>query len=276
MPSFLEIAVELVAGPVTEVLPISGGGHAALAAMLFDLTPDLHVQLACSLGLLLGTLGFLYPAVVGLVRGGARVAPSKPRSSGPVAPSEQGDRVLVAAGTVAVVAAALAVRANVASWSHEPVLVGASLLISAAVLVGTFWAPEGDRDAPTTAGAILVGAVQGGALLPGLSGSALALAALLWLGVRRRRAFELCFLMVIPAEAVLLGRYLPGVHTPRLFARGFVDVAWTGVATLLALFVTTLALRVVRGAVLRGWLPLFALYLVPLAVATLAWSYARP
>ncbi len=111
-----------------------------------------------------------------------------------------------------------------------------------------------------------MGAVLGAAMLPGLSRTGIALAALLWLGVRAARAFELAFLMTIPTDAV------------RIFWTGG---ASDGVPAMLVLLVMVtgaalLALRVLRAAIRRGLLPLFSVYLAPMVIATLTWGYARP
>jgi undecaprenyl-diphosphatase len=111
---------------------------------------------------------------------------------------------------------------------------------------------------------------QGIAVLPGLSRSGITLATLLWLGIASERAFELSFLLSLPALTVgaLLGArvalYRDDEGAILLYAAALVCVVGVG------------ALEVLRGALLRRILWVFAVYLVPLGVATLAWGYARP
>jgi len=93
------------------------------------------------------------------------------------------------------------------------------------------------------------------------------IAILLWLGVSAERAFDLSFLIALPA---VLGAEL-------------LDARHSGLAGLSVLYATFIAfvvgvgtLLVLRGVLVRRVVYVFAIYLVPLGLATLAWGYARP
>ena len=60
------------------------------------------------------------------------------------------------------------------------------------------------------------------------------------------------------------------------FAFRGADVAVLVLGTAVAFAIGTASLRAMRRILIGGKLPLFAFYLVPLAIATLAWGYARP
>ena len=96
------------------------------------------------------------------------------------------------------------------------------------------------------------------------------LVALLWFGVKRERAFELSFLMSLPA--VFGALILEAPHALRSSG----SAASLGLGTLVSFVVGIGALYLLRGVLIRGRLSLFAIYLFPLALATLAWGYARP
>ncbi len=280
MVPFLWTAAMAVGGAATEVLPLSAGGHAALATLLLGVDADARAELACATGAWLAKVIFFRTQIAATAegaRGGLRKSPrpSPPSTQGRAGP---GDASLVGVATVALVAVGLAVRDHMPAWGYEPTLVGASLLVTALALASTLWAPQGDREAPTPWAVLLVGAVQGVATLPGLSGPALVLASLVWLGVRRERAFELCFLLVIPGEAVLLlARSLgPAARGSLASSGGAVEITRFVLVMALAAVVGGGCLQALRAAVERRLLPLFSLYLVPLAVATMAWAYARP
>ena len=281
LPLVESLALGLV-GVVTEILPLSSGGHAALASLLFGVERSEVVTLATGLGVWLACIVFLRARLAITLKSGAFLVrhPGRRRSALGMQHGEDdvnGERTAgaIAVATIALVAVALGVHGASGAWEREPTLVGASLLLTAVAVASTLWAPDGDRDVPTLWGALLVGAVQGVAVLPGVSRTAVALASLLWLGVRAERAFELCFLIAIPAEVlfVALVRPLAGVcGMPHSAEAIGVTLALIGVVAL----VGVATLRLLRTVVERRLLPVFALYLVPLAVATTAWAYARP
>ncbi len=263
-----------LAGAATDILPLSSGGHLALASLLLGVDVQPAVSVAIGAGSWLACVIYLRRSGATTLRGlaslGRRVGTTGSRGT----PWTDGERtagsVLVA--TLSLVAVDGSLRTIVPVWGREPTLIGASLLLTAIALASTLWAPAGDWGAPTLLGAAMVGAVQGAAILPGLSSPAVGLASLLWLGVRRERAFELCFLIAIPASALLALTARP-LATLRPLEGSALEAA-----TLTALVAATcfLPLYALQRAVTRRLLPLFSVYLVPLAVATLAWGYARP
>ena len=185
------------------------------------------------------------------------------------------DAAFVALATVPTAFVGLAVRRYVEDWSGSLFVVGIGLLASAIVIVlATWFAPapaEGSHArAPAWVGALLVGVAQGAAVVPGVSRSAVTLASLLWLGVGAERAFELSFLVAIPAAIAAL------ILESRHSFHGDEGPGAIAVAATLALVVGVGALHLLRRIVTSGKLHWFAFYLVPVAMATLAWGYARP
>ena len=108
-------------------------------------------------------------------------------------------------------------------------------------------------------------------MLPGLSRSGVALATLLWLGVSAERAFELALLASLPAIAlaIAIDAHRAGGGPLAVSGEGLVGGA-------IAFGIGLLALPMLRRAVEHSKLHWFAIYLVPLAAATIAWGYARP
>ena len=252
---------------VTEFLPVSSDGHLAIARLWFGNDVDLALTVQIHVGTLLATIIVLWDRVRDAVARGlpALIAPARFQES-------QGgrDALAVLVATVPTAVVALVLEPKVQGWTSSPMVVGFFLFGSAIAVASTRWAPAGELDVPTMGGAALVGLAQGAAVLPGLSRSAVTLAALLWLGVRASRAFELAFLMALPAAAgavVLEGRH-----------------AWRGTPALpplvvgmaVALFVGIGALVVLRRVMVTGKLAWFAFYLLPVALASVAWGYARP
>jgi undecaprenyl-diphosphatase len=248
---------------VAEILPVSGTGHAALIELLLGTGLGPSGTWAMKAGVWLGTVVFFRREIVVLLAGGAAGL-----RDGSTRRGARGWRLArsVALGTVGALGVGLAIREQVAPWGADPLLVGAAMLLSAMAIASTLTLARGDRDAPTAWGACLVGAVQGAAMLPGLSRTGIALSCLMWLGVRGADAFELALVLTVPADLVFILTSSPG-HAGLLW----LTTVTAGVAA-----IVFLTLGVLRLAVARHLVPLFAVYLVPLAVATLAWSYARP
>jgi len=264
----VEAVVLGVVQGLAEFFPVSSDGHRALAQLLYGSEVDGAVTAHLQLGTLAATVIVLrkriWTALEEGVRGFRR--PSLWRDT----PGGR-DAVFVALATLPTAVILVALARPVREWRSSLVLVGLCLLGSALAAATTRLAPRGDRATPTWTGALVVGIAQGGAAFPGLSRAGLTLAALLWLGVAAERAFELSFLASLPA---VLGTIVLGgarsFHPPE----EEIPAVLAGMVTAFA--VGLVALPLVRRIVSRGKLHWFAFYLVPVAVATLAWGYARP
>ncbi len=280
MPSPLPPALVLGAlHGVTELLPVSSSAHLALAQMLAGGAGAADLGGPAGVGLLhVGTLAAAlvvarkraWAALEEGLRGLARPSIWRHTRGGR-------DAVAVVIATVPTALLGLAARGRAEAWQSSAAVLGVGLLVSAAAVGSTVLAPEGERDEPPPRwGALVVGLAQGAAVVPGVSRSGLVLAALLWLGVRRARAFELSLLVSVPAVAAALGLRLEALHGDPRALGGGADLVALAAAAMIAFGAGLLALLALRRVVVGGRMFLFAVYLVPLAVATLAWGYARP
>jgi undecaprenyl-diphosphatase len=252
---------------ITEFLPISSDGHLALAQLLFGGPVDPAATVFLHLGTLSATLVVLRKSVRSALVEGARglVRPSLLKET-----RGGRDAVVIAVATIPTAIVGLSLKNLSLGESTSPTLLGVCFLGSAMAIGSTYWAPKGNRDAPPHAGALLVGLAQGIAVLPGLSRSGMTIATLMWLGVSGERAFELAFLISLPAIAG--AELLDARHAFEAGPEGLILVY----ATLIAFAVGVGALYVVRDMLQRRVIAVFAIYLVPLGLATLAWGYARP
>jgi len=253
---------------LTEFLPVSSDGHLALAQMLLEVDGGgLTLSALLHTGTLLVTLLYFRRRI-------ARVSLDlwhqlrRGRLPAPSAPGWDALLVLIAAVPTALIG--LSLREVVSQWTDEPLATGFGFVITACLLTSTLWSKPGTRLSPGVLGALLIGVAQGLAVAPGVSRSGITIVAALWLGVRAERAFELSMLISIPAVAgaVLLellgGDPLSG-HPLVLFA---------GAAA--AFGAGLLALRVLERVVARGHVAWFALWVLPVALATLALAKAWP
>jgi undecaprenyl-diphosphatase len=160
-------------------------------------------------------------------------------------------------------------------WLLEsPLLAGLGFLVTAAALWWGTHARGGDKTYPEVgpAQALVIGALQAAAILPGVSRSGTTIAGGLATGLRRDDAAAFSFLLAIPAIGgagllkILDMIEAGGSSTPlgQLAIGFFVSMA-VGLAALAAL------LRFLKG----GRLGLFIYYLVPLGVAVTAWALLR-
>jgi undecaprenyl-diphosphatase len=254
---------------ITDVLPLSSSGHRLLAHLLFGRSGDVTLTLLFHLSILAATLivfrkrawtafeeglrGLARPALLGETPGG--------RDAGFV-----GVATITAGLAGFAVSKALEGEAPTASLY----LVGTCFLVTTIAILSTRFASAGATTSPGWIAAVVVGAAQGCAFVPGLSRSGLTIASLLWMGVTAERAFELSFLVSLPALAIAAAFEAPGAfHTSE-------SVVSLATGALLAFAFSYASLLALRRVVERGKIHWFAVYLAPLATATLAWGYARP
>lgn len=265
---FFDAALLGVLQGITEFLPISSDGHLALAELLFKVEGGgLTFNVMLHAGTLLSTLLVLRSHVGRAVYESAMAArhPSRFRTT-------QGgrDALVVVLASIPTAVIGLLLRDPVERWTHSPVVVGVGFLMTSAAVCSTYWVRPGQREQPTWVGALVIGVLQGLAVLPGLSRSGSTIAGALWLGVRPERAFELSFLMSLPAvfgAIVLEGRHAVTEPFP---------VVSAGIGALVALATGIVALLALRRVIVRGRFAVFALWTVPVALATLAMALVWP
>lgn len=253
---------------VSEFLPISSSGHLALAGMLFGIEDaGLTLNILLHVGTLVAT------AVVLRRRLGLALLEGLRALSSPVRfrTTEGGqDALFVIVASVPTAVVGLLLRDAVSSWTSSPLVVGLGFLVTFGLLVSTLFARSGGIEHPGVRTAALLGLAQGVAVLPGVSRSGATIAVALFLGIRRGRAFELSMLMSVPAvlgAAILeLPSALGAFHHlgPALFGAGVACVS--GVMAMLLL----------QRMVVAGYFAWFSLWVLPVAIATLAMANSWP
>lgn len=281
MPGIEEVlCLGLIQG-LTEFLPLASAAHVALAETLFDVGAgashlDGDERLTLHACLHAGTLlaGLLYfherlgQGAVGLWRS-ARLG----RLPGPGAPG--GDLTFMAVASLPALLLGVVLQPALDRWQSHPLAIGFGLILTALWLTSTlFISRGGPRSAGRTTlslrGAALLGLAQSLAWLPGLSRSAACLTAALWLGLRPERAFELGTLALLP---VLLGTVVLDVlGAERLTGSPLVLLS----GALMALGAGLLALFALRRLLQHGQVAWCALWLLPVALASLALAKAWP
>lgn len=261
------VVLGLIQG-ITEFLPVSSDGHLALAGFLFGFREGgLTLTVLLHAGTLLATVLVLRTRVWQTLLAGLRglVRPSTFTAT----PSGR-DALFVLVASVPTGIIGLLLRDAVEEWTHSPAIVGIGFLVTGFMLASTAWAPLGKIENPSARAALIVGTMQGLAVAPGISRSGLTIASLLFLGIARGRAFELSMIMSLP---VIFGAVL--LETVSHFSElGSLGVPAVG--TFVAFVAGLLALMVLRRVVVGGRFHWFALWVTPLALATLAMAWAWP
>ncbi len=253
---------------ITEFLPISSDGHLALAGILFGVKDaGLAFTVLLHAGTLLATSIILRQRLGRAVADGVK-ALGAPRLFRTTAGGQDALFVILASVPTAIIG--FSVRDYVDQWSTSPFVVGLGFMLTALLLISTAFAKPGVVEHPGARAALLMGTMQGIAVLPGVSRSGLTIATALFLGVARPRAFELSMLMSVPAVlgAVLLELPDMAGHISNLPAAilGAVVACISGMGAMMWL----------KRIVVGGLFPWFALWVFPLAIATLAMAHAWP
>jgi undecaprenyl-diphosphatase len=241
---------------LTEFLPVSSSGHLAIFQNLTGFeSPPLGYDLALHGATLFATLLFFRRVWWGVLRDWLEgwILPPDKRSSG----WKTGWAVL--GGTVVTAGIGFPFKRAVESAMGSVSLVGALLLVNAAILflAGRMAGRTKGRTVNLPVG-LGVGLVQGLAVFPGISRSGSTIWSGLFLGLSPETAFDFSFLMSLPAVtgAILMEILDAGG------LNGFVDSLpqgwWVGAA---AAFLSGIcALAILRRFVIRGRWNLFACY----------------
>lgn len=264
----LEVILLGVLQGLTEFLPVSSDGHLALAEILFGTE---HAGFTLNVMLHAGTLlAILIVLRQRVGRAMYETALAARRPSRFVETAGGRDALVVVLATLPTGIMGIALRDLVEHWTSQPLVVGIGFLITAIVLASTRWVKPGNEEWPTWVGALLIGIAQGVAVLPGVSRSAGTITMALWLGVRPDRAFELSMLISLPAVLGAILLELPKVaQSPSGFGGALIGAV-------VALAVGIVALLALRRSIVGGHFSLFALWVLPLGVATLALARAWP
>jgi len=247
---------------------VSSDGHLALAEVLFGLrTGGLTFNVMLHAGTLLATMIVLRQQLWRALRQGllALLKPSRFRTT----PGGR-DAMVVIVASIPTALIGLGMRHSVERWTEDPLAIGLGFLATTVVLVLSALARRGDSEQPSLLGAFAIGIAQGFAVLPGLSRSGSTIASALWLGVRPDRAFELSMLMSIPAVTGALM-----LEVPQALDHGRLESSAL-LGAFAALLVGIAALLALQHLVKRGRFVWFALWVGPLAVATIAMGMVWP
>lgn len=241
---------------LTEFLPVSSSGHLLVAnALLPEPLPDpVEVSIFLHLGTLFSVLAFYHRRVWRLLGADRRVIP------------------LLVVGTLPAVAMALLLDKFAPRLLESTLLAGLMFPVTAAMLIAAMRKTPGHADYTelTWPRALLIGAVQAVAILPGISRSGATISAGLMVGLRRDSAAAFAFLLAIPA----IGGAVVRQSWKMLHVSGSTEPWLLSLGAGLSFVVGLAALYGLTNLVARGRLHWFAWWLIPLGVAVVVWQLA--
>lgn len=148
--------------------------------------------------------------------------------------------------------------------------VGRDLLITSALLIGTYFFQKGVKTVRqmSVLDAVFLGILQGVSIIPGISRSGAAISAALFRGLDRETAFRFAFLMGVPA---ILGAGLVEFRDIEYFRQYSLPVLTAGF--IVSAIFGYLSLIVLAALVKQGKLYQFAFYTLPLGLLILKFAH---
>lgn len=244
MQAWYYIFLGIVQG-IAEWLPISSDGHLFIAGELLGLKLDLALVVLLHGASLLALIVYFWRDLITLAKGFFKVEPQSVKYVG-----------LLAITTIITIPVALLLDPYIGQFEQMK-WVAIFLLITSVFVGASFWSKE--RGSIGWKSAILLGLVQGTAVMPGLSRSGPMIALALLLGASSKEAFKFTFLAGIP---VILGAFI----------WEFTDMTWNYyylLGFIVTFFVGLITLKLLNLIVRKNKFYLFAIYTALLALVIL-------
>ncbi len=264
------IVLGIVQG-LTEFLPVSSSGHLVLFQNLFGLKePELLFDICLHMGTLAAVIIVFYREILDILKALFQL-PGRMKTAGGFKRLCETDAsirmaLLIVVGSIPTALIGLLFKEITDQLFGSVAIVGCMLLVTGTILwltrnIGT----EGRPIRQTTlTNALIIGIVQGVAILPGISRSGATISTALFLGVDRKVAGRYSFLLSIPA---IVGALVLGLDTPELHSA--IPMGTIIAGSVVASLVGWLALVILLRVVDRGQLHRFAPYCWLVGIVTL-------
>jgi undecaprenyl-diphosphatase len=249
---------------LTEFLPVSSSGHLVLFQQLFGLNEaELFFDVCVHLGTLLAVIVVFRQEITNIISAMTRLFSSR-GSKKTVLQKIESDpdlklALLIVIGSIPTAVMGFLFRGIADRLFASAFITGLMLIVTGLLLWITRWAaPRGQKpgaDRLTPQKALIIGVVQGLAIVPGISRSGSTISIGLLLGIRREAAARYSFLLSIPA---IIGAGLLSLKEGLSQADPAVWISLLGAVT--AAFVGYGALKCLLHVVKKGRLHMFAPY----------------
>jgi undecaprenyl-diphosphatase len=249
---------------VTEFLPVSSSGHLVLGGALLGLKePHILFDVALHAATLVAVLIYYRENVAEILRHSLAATRDLGRGASvlSVIKARPGAwlMVLLVVGSAPTALVGLAFKHKLEALFANPRAVACAMLGTAAILLATRFVRSAGRNLSemSTVDALVIGLVQGIAIIPGLSRSGSTIGSGVILGLKGELAARYSFLLCVPA---ILGAVVLKLHDAEGLAG--VDLPVFGVGCLVAFLSGFAALKLFIPLVRGGHLHWFAPYLV--------------
>ena len=256
---------------LTEFLPVSSSGHLVLFQNLFGLKePELLFDICLHVGTLAAVLIVFYRDIIKILTALIQI-PQRMKNAGGFLRLCQIDpeirmALLIVIGSVPTAVIGLLFKEITDQLFGSTAIVGCMLIITGTLLWLTRRIRIGGRPVTQTTfkEALIIGIIQGLAILPGISRSGSTISTALFLGIDRKVAGRYSFLLSIPA---IVGALVLGLDEPEL--QTSIPLGTIIAGSLISAMVGWLALVVLLRVVDRGQLHRFAPYCWLVGIVTL-------
>ncbi|MBC2714720.1 MAG: undecaprenyl-diphosphate phosphatase [Desulfobacteraceae bacterium] len=266
----MELMQAIILGGIqglTEFFPVSSSGHLVICQQMMGLKePILLFDISVHVGTLAAIVIYFFNDIISIFKSLVRSVSFRLRGQGGQFSNAETNDIkmawLIVAGSLptAVIGFGFHMISHVLFSSM--IIVGVSLLITGGVLLGTRWINQEKESGSDLSikQALLIGTVQGLAVIPGISRSGATISAGLFLGVNRDIAIRYSFLLSIPA---ILGALVLQISTDSSGA-GNVSLGIIATGLVTSLIIGYASLSVLVKMVQKGHLYFFTPYCVVL------------
>ena len=250
---------------LTEYLPVSSSGHLAIGSYLFGLNGEenLAFTVLVHVATVLSTLVVLWKEIDWILKGLFKLRMNDE--------TKYFINIVISMMPVGIVGVFFKDKVE-EIFGSGLLIVGCMLLVTAALLVFSYYARPRQREQISPLHAFIIGIAQAVAVLPGLSRSGSTIATGLLLGNKKEKLAQFSFLMVIPpilGEALL--DVLKAVKGEEAF--GNVDTLPLIVGFVAAFVSGCLACKWMINIVKKGKLVWFGVYCAIAGIATIIFSF---
>ena len=273
MESLQSVMLGIIQG-LTEFLPVSSSGHLVLLQNLFGITePELLFDISLHVGSLMAIFIVFYQEIRNILQALLHL-PALIKSSGnfkSLFADNEEIRIsaLILVGSIPTAILGILFHKIVDQIFGSVWIVGVMLLVTGTLLWFTRQMSVEGRPLIKVSirDVLIIGLMQGIAIMPGISRSGSTISIALFLGINREIAGRYSFLLSIPA---ILGAMILGLDSTIIQTNIPVKIILLG--TLTAGIVGYIALKILLRLVKQGRLHYFAPYCWLLGAVTLIWS----
>ena len=260
---------------LTEFLPVSSSGHLVLLQNLFGIMePELLFDISLHIGTLIAIFIVFYREIRSILQTLLSL-PALIKSSGNLKSlfahnEEIRIAALIIIGSIPTAILGILFHKIVDQIFGSVWIVGVMLLVTGTLLWFTRQISTEGRPLIKVSirDVLMIGVMQGLAIMPGISRSGSTISIALFLGINREIAGRYSFLLSIPA---ILGAMIIGLDSTIIQTN--IPVRTILLGTVIAAIVGYIALKILLRIVKQGHLHYFAPYCWLLGVATLIWSF---